>query len=369
MRAVSVLVRKAGTRYSVVVALSMSGCAGDWNVTTRDAGAGQETSGASGAGDMNDAETPEPEPDALYEEELEQDTGVADGEEPADVEAPADGEPDPVDAGEDAEVPQRAAALASVDTPCSTALESACTGRNSTQKLVCLAGQWTFDGSCDGATRCDARFGTTQGTCQPITSLCLGKRPDEPVCDGTVRHRCGADLLDTLPDACPENSHCQAAETAECVCDSGFTRDGEGGACVDIVDCPAGACVPGGECVDRTNAYECKCGPGYQANGAACTDIVDCMPGICGPGGTCNELVGGYDCSCAAGYAQTANKRGCITVCTTDACYPGTCIDGPDGYTCDCPLPYCSLAGATGTPQWCECYYPEPDPCGPFACN
>lgn len=123
--------------------------------------------------------------------------------------------------------------VASLDGPCVSPLEKACSGHNSTNKLVCLAGKWAFNGSCDGTSRCDTRPGATQGTCQGIALECLNRHPSETVCnaDKSATLTCGADLLDSSPAACRANAHCAGTGNARCECDHG--DDGLGG-CVAL---------------------------------------------------------------------------------------------------------------------------------------
>ncbi|HET6332787.1 MAG TPA: calcium-binding EGF-like domain-containing protein [Polyangiales bacterium] len=171
-----------------------------------------------------------------------------------------------------------------VDLPCSPNGAKTCLGHASFDKLVCQAGHWTIIGVCDGNYRCNTKPGPSQGSCQPIAPLCLGKNPNDPVCDGVVRKRCDADLLGYEPFACPEY--------AQCVSDpmSGVT-------CVDVNDCPAGnPCAPG-TCNDLINDYSCTCPSGFLPNGHTCANIDDCPPDVCQPGG-CTDGVNDYSCFC-----------------------------------------------------------------------
>lgn len=356
MRAVSVVPGKIFSRCSALILLCTGGCVVDWSLRTADASTSAEMSGtgpdqrSDASAEAEDAEVSEDELDAAELDAAELDAAELDAAEPT--------HDDAEQAAEDAEQPApRAAAVASVDEPCALALEAACTGRNSTQKLVCLGGKWSFDGSCDGRTRCDARFGITQGTCQPIAGVCLDKRPGEPVCEGAALLRCGPDLLDATPEPCGEHAHCQPGEPAACACDSGYARNGDG-LCVDIVDCPPGACMPGGACVEGLNKYECSCEAGYAANPAktACVNIDDCPANACA-NGSCVDLLGGYECRCASGYRQDETKHACITACTPGACSDYPCVDTPTGYFCDCLSPFCYWDSAA---RGCFCV----DPCG-----
>jgi hypothetical protein len=363
MRAVSVVPCKILARCAtLMMLLSTYACVVDWSLRTPDSGTSAEMSERSPDQRSNealDAEHAEASEGELDASELDASELGASEFDASEFDASELAHEDADQAQADAQEPApRAAAVASVDARCAIALEAACTGRNTTQKLVCLGAKWSFDGSCDGRTRCDARFGITQGTCQPIASLCLDKRPGEPVCDGSALLRCGPDLLDATPEPCGEHAHCQPGQPAACVCDSGYARNGDG-LCVDIVDCPSGACTPGGVCVEGLNKYECSCTTaGYTADAAktACVNINDCPANACA-NGSCVDLIGGYECSCPTGYRQDDTKHACITVCTPGACNEYPCVDTPAGYYCDCQSPVCYW---DSTARGCFCV----DPCG-----
>jgi hypothetical protein len=308
-------------------ALPLAGCVVDWSLA-KQADAATRASETAADADIAldvDASGTNIEPDNDDdggEPDVEQDAGEAD--------SALEGGP-----------PARDAAIAKAGVPCAIPLELACTEHNVPQKLACVDGVWTFNGSCDGQARCDTRFGATQGTCQQITAHCLAKRPGDAFCDGLERKLCGADLLDELPAPCGADAHCDPSN-AGCLCDAGFALSQEGG-CQDIVDCPTGACSPGGRCVDGVEAFECACDAGYQlsTDKKSCADIDDCIAVSCGTGGMCVDRVNDYECSCAAGYTQAADKKSCSDVTndcrSPDTCAPGTCVDLPNRFTCQCP--------------------------------
>lgn len=146
------------------------------------------------------------------------------------VDKPVPGEPQSkADAGAPGERP---GAFPAIGASCSTPLEKACSGHNTTNKLVCLAGKWTYNGTCDGLSRCDTRAGASQGTCQGVAIDCLDLMPGDTSCstDKTTVLTCGADLLDSTKTVCAANSHCAGRGDASCVCDHG--SDGLGGCVV-----------------------------------------------------------------------------------------------------------------------------------------
>lgn len=348
--------------------LAAAGCVGDWSQareqdaarhgsdeagvqpTQRDADLAQEDADAADA--AQSATDAARGADAIVSDTTPQLDGAADDASPIDAdgtwqEAAANGEDasegdaeaSAQDASPDAVPPARTAAIASVDSPCSVPVELACSAHNVAQKLVCLNAKWTFNGSCDGATRCDTRFGVSQGTCQAITTRCVGKEPGAVVCDGSARKSCGSDLLDELPNACPARAHCEGA--GSCVCDRGYMSDASG--CVDIPDCTAGACS-NGQCVDGTETFRCTCNTGFRpaADQKSCEDVPDCKPGICGEGGTCVEGLNDYSCTCASGYEKKPGQKACSNIdnCVGNPCVNGTCHDGVNGYSCSCTPGY-----------------------------
>jgi hypothetical protein len=68
----------------------------------------------------------------------------------------------------------------------------------------------------------------------------------------------------------------------------------------------------------------------------------ECEENPCKNGGTCIDGINSYTCECPAGYTGT----NCETPINTDECAEnpckngGTCIDGINSYTCECPTGY-----------------------------
>jgi hypothetical protein len=366
--------------------LACAGCVGDWSRTgVDDAGATEEREASAEPGDPDavsaaDASPPEDlEPSAQDASSsldavagdgapgLVEDVGAEAAAGPAhDAANAADVQEVVGDAGADAGPAPRTAAIASVDGACNVPLELACSGHNVAQKLVCLNGRWTFNGSCDGATRCDTRFGVSQGTCQAITARCVGKAPGTSICDGTARHSCGLDLLDEPPTPCPALSHCEGAAGA-CVCDRGYMSGASG--CVDAPDCVAGACS-NGQCVDGTESFTCTCNSGFRPSidQKSCVDVPDCKPGICGEGGTCVDGLNDYSCTCASGYEKKPGQKTCSNIdnCVGNPCVNGTCQDGVNAYTCSCTPGY-ELFSWDGVHQLCV--HPCEIPCACGGCS
>jgi hypothetical protein len=105
-------------------------------------------------------------------------------------------------------------------------------------------------------------------------------------------------------------------------------------------DVCAGKCQPGGECAKTADGYVCTCHAGFSGTGTtSCTNIDECaqLGKHCAPG-TCVDGINRYECMCPPGYFGNGGTA-CREACPKDACKPGgKCIDGPNGWSCDCEL-------------------------------
>jgi hypothetical protein len=242
------------------------------------------------------------------------------------------------DAGEQTDAAQRLSER-ELGAPCSTPLEKICRAHASVDKLICLGGVWSFNGSCDGETRCDSQPGPTQGTCQAIAPLCVHMQPLAAVCIGTERKRCDEDLLRYQAYDCGEHARCanDASGRAACVCDAGYAEDATG-TCRNVDDCMQQPCAPG-MCVDGIGSYSCVCPAGYSAQDNACKNIDDCAHEACAPG-RCVDGVGSYSCECPPDFRAELGRCVQIDDCTRGACDPGQCQDGVGTFSCNCPSGY-----------------------------
>ncbi len=134
--------------------------------------------------------------------------------------------------------------------PCATVGELACSEEPPEQKLVCIAGFWTPNGSCAVGETCDP----ATGSCATISSACAGKRPGDRYCEGDELFECGPRLLTS-----------ELVESCLGLCDD----DGQGAFCVAPVcgdgkqnqlveECDDGG-VPTVACVDcRLNSESAR---------------------------------------------------------------------------------------------------------------
>jgi hypothetical protein len=141
----------------------------------------------------------------------------------------------------------------------------------------------------------------------------------------------------TTPDACAavncdNGGTCVAdGDRATCECAAGY----EGESCeTNIDDCAGVTCENGGSCVDEVEGFSCDCLDGFS--GELCeVDEGVCDPNPCQNGGTCTNDAGAVVCACPAGFEGDACETN-IDDCANDPCNGSTCIDGIDGFVCEC---------------------------------
>uniref|UniRef100_A0A8C9MSN9 Notch receptor 2 n=1 Tax=Serinus canaria TaxID=9135 RepID=A0A8C9MSN9_SERCA len=122
-------------------------------------------------------------------------------------------------------------------------------------------------------------------------------------------------------------------------------------------------CQNGASCVDGINSFSCICLPGFHGDKCQ-TDTNECLSEPCRNGGTCTHYVNSYTCRCPPGFEGTnceSNIDECTDSCSRtpgsslslpflllpcSSCFNGgTCVDGVNSFTCQCPLgftgPFC----------------------------
>ena len=299
--------------------------------------------------DGGQADARAPEPDARLDAEL--DTQASDAQldattstdaDTADAQATPDGA-----ANVDSELPtsedaasEAAVVLVGVATPggvCSSAGNTTCSKHNGVERLICANGVWTANGSCSGNTRCQTDVSSPDlGTCQPIVTACVDKAPDEAVCVGSERRKCGPDLLDYVENACPPHASCESQTGGvRCVCDAPYMDDGMGGCTVPI--CMQMPCLNSGICSLAPVGRSCDCSKVDYQGDSCQTKIEDCVLNPCSNGGSCTDGVRTRTCNCSAvdfdGTSCQTKREDCVLNPCSNG---GACTDGLRTRTCNC---------------------------------
>jgi len=153
---------------------------------------------------------------------------------------------------------------------------------------------------------------------------------------------------------------------ASCVCKTGW----EGELCYDDVDeCAAGTCVHASNCTNTLGSFECDCEDGWT--GEKCDqDIDECAENMCQNGAFCANSLGSFECQCTAGWTGLYCEED-VNECEEDPCNENTgldngyrkfCINTPGSFTCACN------GGKSG--ENCDEDYDEcsSNPCGDKIC-
>ncbi|KAK3106526.1 hypothetical protein FSP39_021900 [Pinctada imbricata] len=138
-------------------------------------------------------------------------------------------------------------------------------------------------------------------------------------------------------------------------CPAGFT--GNGFSCLDINECETnnGGCSlsPRVDCINTRGSRQCgPCPAGYQGNGVVCTWVGVCNinNGGCHPQATCTETpnIAGRTCTCRPGFVGNGEGvNGCVAQGSTEGpCQSNPCQNGAacqvtgDSYRCNCQAGY-----------------------------
>lgn len=108
--------------------------------------------------------------------------------------------------------------------------------------------------------------------------------------------------------------------------------------CTSAPVCDSDPCQNGATCKDLFNKFGCHCDLGWE--GEVCeVDTDDCASEPC-VHGRCKDYLAGFECYCHPGYAGELCDED-LDECKHHACqHGGTCMDGPNMYTCICPNEY-----------------------------
>lgn len=228
---------------------------------------------------------------------------------------------------------------------CPVKQQLACAGPAQDQTLICDdTNTWATNAPCSTGILCDTTPGIPSAEiCKPIVEACLGKMPDQVVCDGLVTVKCGPDLVTAIPgktcsikcldgaciDCTPKETRC--LDNAVQVCDAGGKSWTTTSAC-PMQTCVASACVgvcaPGEKQCMGNVPQSCDSTTGLWKSEPMCLpDAPTCSPttgecavppscdGLsskCGPNGeiccTSNVVMGGtYNRSNNAAYPATVS--------------------------------------------------------------
>jgi hypothetical protein len=157
--------------------------------------------------------------------------------------------------------------LGTAGAPCTQDQALACEGHSSQKVLRCNGKTWEVLTTCPADQRCESTSGASQGTCLPIPQPCKNAGPEQEVCSGNARAKCGIDSTTlTQLEACAKGYTCAAS--------NGKSQ------CANVDECSAAnVCGADGKCTDTTPGYKCACADGYQASKGefpSCTDIDEC---------------------------------------------------------------------------------------------
>ncbi len=189
---------------------------------------------------------------------------------------------------------------------CTESCDSTCPG----QGLACFRQQCVPDTYCEDPDGDGFGFG--------------------PGCNGQPCDRCADDAT------CAE----QGDGSFLCMCNDGFTGDGE--TCADVDECLGGnPCDPNATCTNTPGSFECDCNSGFGGDGMVCADVDECATGTdnCDVNASCTNLAGSFMCACDAGFTGDG-----VTCTDVDECAAGTdtcdvnasCSNIPGAFTCAC---------------------------------
>lgn len=109
----------------------------------------------------------------------------------------------------------------------------------------------------------------------------------------------------------------------ECICNSGYEKQGSTDECVDINECKSNPspCPQYSYCTNTPGSYKCQCHDGFKESEnhfddlSSCSDIDECQDGSaeCPEGAICLNRPGHYECKCPSGQEVLINSNKCVT--------------------------------------------------------
>eukprot|EP01043_Picozoa_sp_COSAG02_P014699 COSAG02_NODE_610_length_19566_cov_39.049622_14_plen_2310_part_01 len=198
--------------------------------------------------------------------------------------------------------------------------------------------------------------GTDPCTSQDANAICYdGVNSFQCDCSNGYSGDTCTDVVDpctTNENECSEHARCEHIGDRQiaCICHIGYSGNGFGDNCTDVDECLSEPCQNGGTCVDRLNAYQCNCAPGWKSEMCE-EDINECESSPCANDGDCLNPVDTPDtwlCACRAGFMDDTSPGvdiGCsidIDECSSSPCEGANatvvhqCVEGDDSYSCLC---------------------------------
>uniref|UniRef100_A0A5F8H1B1 Fibrillin 3 n=1 Tax=Monodelphis domestica TaxID=13616 RepID=A0A5F8H1B1_MONDO len=210
-----------------------------------------------------------------------------------------------------------------------------------------------FQASPTGTECLDTRQGSCftevlQTTCQlsssnhnPVTKAeccCDGGRGWGSLCEicplpGTAQHKkmCphgsgyttdGRDIDEckVLSNLCQNGQCINTIGSFRCHCETGYTPDITGTACVDVDECEQSPKPCNFLCKNTEGSFKCSCPRGYllQGNGKTCKDLDECATKQHNCQFLCVNTVGGFTCKCPPGFTQ--HHHSCLGESPTTWC-------------------------------------------------
>ncbi|XP_068954872.1 fibrillin-3 isoform X1 [Petaurus breviceps papuanus] len=217
--------------------------------------------------------------------------------------------------------------------------------------------------------------------CKVLTNLCQNGQCINTI--GSFRCHCETGYTPNIAGtACVDVDECEQSPkpcnflckntkgSFKCSCPRGYLLQGNGKTCKDLDECATKQHNCQFLCVNTVGSFSCKCPPGFTQHHHSCLDSDECMtqPGLCGAQGQCENTPGSYNCQCQRGFSLDSTGLSCEDIDECDGshhCQHG-CRNMVGSYRCGCPN------GFTPHSQWDQCVddneCSSPTACGSASC-